>query len=522
MQASPDRRLTAGVRSDRSAPSRGAVVVRRGIAAVVVAVLTLFAGVSAHADELDDRRAAVEREQQQKATERKQIEAALEDTDSELAQAALDLNTIEARLPAARLELAEAEAEVERTEREAEQLAQRLQDAQDQETQITAEIEKSADEVAGARSDLAEMARQAFRGQGGVTSLGIVSGAQNADDFVDEYAAVASAARSTSRSLDELSEAQSLARNRSERLRAIRETIADLKDEADQNVIAAQKAKDAAAARKAEIEDLIVQQQAKKATIEERKKATLADLEETKAAQEAVTIELKAVIADQLARDERLRKEREAAEAKRKAEAAAEAKRQAELQAKRDAEAKKNSSSGSSSGGSSSGGSSSGGSSSGGSSSGGSSSGGSSSGGSSSGSSSPYAFLRYPISNPYVTSSFGNRFHPVYHEWRLHGGTDFRAACGSPVKASASGTVLYTRYIAGGGNQMVVDHGFHSGTSVMTGYKHLSRYLVSPGQRVSAGQTIALSGNTGGASTGCHLHFEVFLNGDRVNPMSVL
>ncbi|ROS76994.1 M23 family metallopeptidase [Cellulomonas sp. PhB143] len=489
--------------------------VRRALAACLVAVLALLLAVPAQADDIDDHRAQIEREKAAAQDKREELAGQLEDTDAALAQAVLELHDIESRLPAARQELADAEAEVTRTTREAEQLAQRLEDARAQETQVTEEIEKSSAEVDGARSDLAEMARQAIRGEGAVNGLGIVTGAQDADEFVAEYAAVASASRTTSRTLDDLREAESVARNRSERLAAIRETIADLKDEADQNVVDAKNARQAAADRKAEIENLLVQQKSKQATIEERKAATKGDLAQEAAKQDELESDLKAVIAQQVARDERIRKAKAAAEARAKAEAKA----AAEAQARADAAARKKS--GSSSGGSSSGGSSGGGSSGGGSSGGGSSSGGSSSGGSSSGSSGYLSFLHWPTSDHTVTSSYGMRYHPVYDEWRLHSGTDLRAHCGTPVYASASGTVLYTRYWGGKGNQVMVDHGFHSGRSVMTSYNHLSRFAVSVGQHVSQGQVVGYSGSTG-TSTACHLHFEIYINGTTINPMTVL
>jgi len=131
-------------------------------------------------------------------------------------------------------------------------------------------------------------------------------------------------------------------------------------------------------------------------------------------------------------------------------------------------------------------------------------------------------FLDYPV-NSYVTSQYGMRFHPVYHRWSLHDGTDFGAPCGTPIRAAAGGTVLATYHNAGYGNRIIMDNGFHSGRGVGLGtsYNHLSSDSVSVGEKVKRGDIIGYVGNTG-YSTGCHLHFMVFENGTAVNPMGWL
>jgi murein DD-endopeptidase MepM/ murein hydrolase activator NlpD len=119
-----------------------------------------------------------------------------------------------------------------------------------------------------------------------------------------------------------------------------------------------------------------------------------------------------------------------------------------------------------------------------------------------------------------VTSNYGRRWHPVLHYWRLHAGTDFGASCGTPVRASASGSVVRAGWAGGYGNQLVIDHGRMRGRHVATSYNHLSRFVVRSGS-VRRGQVVAYSGTTG-LSTGCHLHFEVYVGGRTVNPMSWL
>ena len=116
-----------------------------------------------------------------------------------------------------------------------------------------------------------------------------------------------------------------------------------------------------------------------------------------------------------------------------------------------------------------------------------------------------------------VTSPYGMRLHPVLHVWKLHDGLDFSTACGTPVRASAAGTVTSVAYLNGYGNQVGVDHGF----GIATSYSHLSAFAVKPGGTVTRGQVIGYAGKTGYA-TGCHVHFMVYVNGQAVNPATYL
>ena len=118
-------------------------------------------------------------------------------------------------------------------------------------------------------------------------------------------------------------------------------------------------------------------------------------------------------------------------------------------------------------------------------------------------------------------SSYGLRFHPILHYWRMHNGTDFGAACGMPLYAAASGRVLSAGRNGGFGNFVLIGHGLRGGRYLTTGYAHQSRIAVRPGQRVRQGQLIGYVGTTG-LSTGCHLHFEVRLNGVPTNPLRYL
>lgn len=96
----------------------------------------------------------------------------------------------------------------------------------------------------------------------------------------------------------------------------------------------------------------------------------------------------------------------------------------------------------------------------------------------------------------------------------FHRGTDVAASCGSPIFAATGGIVVEARASGSYGNWILLEHG----SGVQTGYAHLSDggILVSPGESVAAGQLIGAVGSTG-ASTGCHLHFEVRLDGTAVD-----
>ncbi|MHB0777655.1 peptidoglycan DD-metalloendopeptidase family protein [Halomonas sp. WWR20] len=129
------------------------------------------------------------------------------------------------------------------------------------------------------------------------------------------------------------------------------------------------------------------------------------------------------------------------------------------------------------------------------------------------------AFNRFPFNGKHRVSSPFNlrRHHPITGRISPHRGTDFAMRNGTPVLAPADGRVVKTDFQAGGaGNYLVIQHD----NGYKTRYMHLSKSLVKPGQRVSMGDRIALSGNTGG-STGPHLHYEIMVNNRQVDAMRV-
>lgn len=127
-------------------------------------------------------------------------------------------------------------------------------------------------------------------------------------------------------------------------------------------------------------------------------------------------------------------------------------------------------------------------------------------------------FLKNPAPGYPITSQYGWRTHPITGTRRMHTGTDFGVPCGDPVYASADGVVVSSGVAGGYGNRVVLSHGKSNGASIATTYNHNSRNVVRAGQTVKEGDTVAMAGTTG-SSTGCHLHFEVMVDGSYVDPM---
>ena len=114
-----------------------------------------------------------------------------------------------------------------------------------------------------------------------------------------------------------------------------------------------------------------------------------------------------------------------------------------------------------------------------------------------------------------VTSAYGWRIHPVYNVKKFHHGIDLNAKSGDPIVAARSGVVTRTTYDSSSGYYVTINHGDGFSSS----YLHMTHYCVKPGQNVNAGDVIGYVGSTG-TSTGPHLHFAIYFNGNSVNPAS--
>ena len=124
------------------------------------------------------------------------------------------------------------------------------------------------------------------------------------------------------------------------------------------------------------------------------------------------------------------------------------------------------------------------------------------------------SLMKTPINGARLSSPFGMRKHPILGFNKLHTGTDFAAPTGTPIMASGSGTVTRARWCGGGGNCIKIKHN----STYQTVYAHMKNFAkgIKEGKKVKQGQIIGYVGSTG-MSTGPHLHYEVIVNGKKVN-----
>tara|TARA_B100001057_G_scaffold141829_1_gene141527 strand:+ start:53 stop:1345 length:1293 start_codon:yes stop_codon:yes gene_type:complete len=128
------------------------------------------------------------------------------------------------------------------------------------------------------------------------------------------------------------------------------------------------------------------------------------------------------------------------------------------------------------------------------------------------------ALMKTPINGARLSSPFGMRKHPIDGFNKMHKGTDFAAPTGTPIMASGSGVIKKAGWCGGGGNCVVIKHN----STYQTIYAHMSKFAkgIRNGVRVKQGQTIGYVGSTG-KSTGPHLHYEVLINGKKVNSQTL-
>ena len=128
------------------------------------------------------------------------------------------------------------------------------------------------------------------------------------------------------------------------------------------------------------------------------------------------------------------------------------------------------------------------------------------------------ALMKTPINGARLSSPFGMRKHPIDGFNKMHKGTDFAAPTGTPIMASGSGVIKKAGWCGGGGNCIVIKHN----STYKTIYAHMSKFAngIRSGVRVKQGQTIGYVGSTG-KSTGPHLHYEVLINGKKVNSQTL-
>ena len=128
------------------------------------------------------------------------------------------------------------------------------------------------------------------------------------------------------------------------------------------------------------------------------------------------------------------------------------------------------------------------------------------------------ALMKTPINGARLSSSFGMRKHPILGYSKKHKGTVFAAPMGTPIMASGSGTVIAAKWCGGGGNCIKIKHN----STYETIYAHMKSFskIIRKGKKVRQGQIIGYVGSTG-LSTGPHLHYEVIINGKKVNSQTL-
>jgi murein DD-endopeptidase MepM/ murein hydrolase activator NlpD len=440
------------------------------VLALVLAASLGSAAPVAFADELEDKQAALQ-------AEAERVQQSLEFVDSRIAKAAGDLVIYQGQLPGAQQALLEAQGRVASAVKEVEALSARVDLAQQNKAKITQQLETDKQKIADTKKLIGQIATQAYKSGGVPSNLTLFFGASNGGSLTDTMDLADQAMRSQNSAMDKLSQQSASNVNSQARLEAVEAEIQDLKAKADAALEREKIARDEAAAKKAQVDQLIADTQRLDAELQAARPGIQSQIAAVQASQNAVAGEI-------AERDRRLREAWEA-EQRRLAEAAAAAAR-AQGQAVQPYAPVTGS---------------------------------------------PSAFgLRHPFdSNVPITSGFGWRATPpgtidFYGTGGyLHTGIDFGASCGTPVYAAAAGEVFSSGWNSGdgGGWRVKLSHGVVEGNSLTTVYYHNSSIAVANGQQVAQGQLIAYSGNTGN-STGCHAHFETWLNGVAVDPMRLL
>ncbi|WP_415853638.1 peptidoglycan DD-metalloendopeptidase family protein [Sinomonas sp. G460-2] len=389
-----------------------------------------------------------------------QVQGSLEFLDGRISQTAADLANAKAQIPGAQQALLDAQGRVATATKEAEALAVRVDAAQQDKAKITQQIEDDKGKVEETKKLIGQIATQAYKSGGVPSNLSLIFGSANGGSLTDNIDLADQALRSQNAELERLSQQNAANVNAQARLAAIEAQIRDLKAQADAALKREQAARDDAAAKKAAVDKLVADTDRLNQQLEAQRPAIEKQIADVKAQQDAIA----AQIAD---RDRRLREQWLAEQAARNQSTQV---------------------------------------------------------------GSPSAFgLRHPFSYDIpITSGFGWRATPpgtidfFGTGGYMHTGVDFGAPCGTPVYAAAAGTVTVGGWTTGGGGWTVmISHGVIQGNSLTTVYYHNSSVVVSAGQSVAQGQLIAYSGSTGN-STGCHAHFETWLNGKAVDPMTLL
>ncbi|MEV7932711.1 M23 family metallopeptidase [Curtobacterium sp. NPDC089185] len=367
-------------------------------------------------------------------------------------------------------EVAAAEAEAKRLGDEFFAAQSEAQDAAAKEQRLRSDADEHAEVAERSAAQAGQFAAQMARHGGADVTASVLAEGEDARDLLYDLGALSKLSEQAERVETAATADAAVARSLTAQADRASEALEELAAEAEEKMQASQAAADQA-------QDAYAEQQANKARLD----AQLATLTSGRVRTEA-----------EFAKGEA---ERKAAEEKQRREA--EAARQRELERQRQAAAAANSGGGGGGGGGTSapvGGTGGG-------------------GGGGVGSGSGTGWVR--PGGGYVISPYGYRIHPITGVGTMHDGLDLTSGCSTAIVAASAGTVEYAGWYGGYGNYVRINHG----GGVATAYGHIvsGGFRVTPGQRVSAGQLIALVGSTGN-STGCHLHYEVHINGATTDP----
>jgi murein DD-endopeptidase MepM/ murein hydrolase activator NlpD len=427
---------------------------------------------AARGDGLDDKQKAAQSRAAEARLQYEMRQESVEDLSADLAQAVVVLEETKAQVPAAQAALETATSEAQAAERRAVLARDDLQDATDVQTSLSAQLERDSARTDEVRATVAQLARQAYQG-GTMSVLEIAVGASSAEEFTAAAQTATTAQRLQDRALDELTELASTSRTGQARLDAVVSTLDDLEDVAQQHAWAAE----AARAVRQEQSDALARTVAGQAAASQRLEGMKGQAEQEQAKADADRAAAEAEIAQIAAQLE-----------------AQEPPQPSRSEPARPAPPPAGPPAAPPAGG---------------------------------GPVGPPPSSGAVFSNPtsiqpiYVTSNYGMRLHPILGYFRLHAGIDLRTYCNTPLYAPRDGVVQWAEWRSGFGNQVMLNYGTVNGQSLMSSSNHLTRSVVSAGQAVARGQLIGYSGNTG-LSGACHLHFEVYVGGDTVDPAPLL
>jgi len=437
---------------------------RRWLLAALVVVTGLGMGLGPQATAVDSRD-DIEKKRAANSAELEQLQAELEGTSAELAKAYLDLEAANREVPLAQATLEAAQQDYANAQQELNETTDKLVAAEASRDEVTQQLVDDQAEVARAKRSLGQMARSVLASDQSTTNdLLVLLGANDLADAAQSQMTAQAFSATREAALTRAQQSAGVNKNHQARLEAVTDEIADLKVKAEAALSRAEAARAEAEEAKAQLDALVDSLEQLTGDLEARKAEETQRQAELAAQQKAYDDELAKIVAAELAK-------------------AAEAPKPGQ-----DPGQSPGSGPGQDPG---------------------------------PGPVVGSGFFGWPTATTAVSSPFGYRTHPIFGGVRFHQGVDFALGCGSGIFASAAGTVVQAGWAGGYGWRTVVSHGVVGGANMMSTYNHQPSISVSVGQSVAKGQHIGSVGTTG-ASTGCHLHFEILNNGQPVDPMPFL